>query len=168
MIFVTVGTHEQPFDRLVSYIDGLVEAGTITEEVFIQIGFSTYEPKHCKWSKLLPHKEIKELVDNARIIITHGGPASFMMALQGGKIPIVVPRRSQYAEHVNDHQVAFGKEVAHRCGNIIFVEEMDQLADAIRNYDQIVSGMSLDNKSHNAHFNEKLKKMVDEMFAPGK
>ena len=168
MIFVTVGTHEQPFDRLVSHIDALVETGAITEEVVIQIGFSNYEPKHCRWSKLLPHKEVKALVEEARIVITHGGPASFMMPLQEGKIPVVVPRRAQHSEHINDHQVSFCKEVAQRNGNIIFVEEMEQLAEVICNYDDIVSGMSLENKSHNARFNEKLKKMVDEMFAEGK
>ena len=51
MIFVTVGTHEQPFDRLVKYIDELVKVGEIKEEVVIQAGYSTYEPVHCKWRK---------------------------------------------------------------------------------------------------------------------
>ena len=168
MIFVTVGTHEQPFDRLISHIDHLVETGKITEEVVIQSGFSTYEPQHCRWSKLLPHKEVRELVENARVIITHGGPASFMMPLQMGKIPVVVPRKADYGEHVNNHQVSFCEAVAQRKGNIILVEDVEQLEEVIANYDQIVSGMDLDNKSHNASFNEKLKKMVDEMFAERK
>ena len=47
MIFVTVGTHEQPFDRLIKKIDELKRDDIITEEVFIQTGFSTYEPKFC-------------------------------------------------------------------------------------------------------------------------
>lgn len=51
MIFVTVGTHEQPFNRLVKKIDELKRDGVITEEVIIQTGFSTYEPKYCKWSR---------------------------------------------------------------------------------------------------------------------
>lgn len=168
MIFVTVGTHEQPFDRLISHIDELVAAGVIKEEVVVQIGFSNYEPKHCKWSKLLPHKEVKALVEEARIIVTHGGPASFMMPLELEKIPIVVPRRSSFSEHVNDHQVNFCKEVAQRNGNIIFVEDLEQLGETISNYENIVSGMSLENKSHNAKFNEKFIKMVDEMFEEDK
>lgn len=168
MIFVTVGTHEQPFDRLISHIDHLVETGKITEEVVIQSGFSTYEPQHCRWSKLLPHKEVRELVENARVIITHGGPASFMMPLQMGKIPVVVPRKADYGEHVNNHQVSFCEAVAQRKGNIILVEDVEQMEEVIANYDQIVSGMDVDNKSHNASFNEKLKKMVDEMFAERK
>ena len=52
MIFVTVGTHEQPFNRLVKKIDELKGNGTIQDDVFIQTGFSTYEPKNCQWSKL--------------------------------------------------------------------------------------------------------------------
>ena len=58
MIFVTVGTHEQQFDRLVRCVDRLKAEGKITEEVMIQTGFSSYEPKACKWSKLCSYQEI--------------------------------------------------------------------------------------------------------------
>ena len=44
MIFVTVGTHEQPFNRLVKAIDKLKKDGVITEDVIMQTGYSTYEP----------------------------------------------------------------------------------------------------------------------------
>ena len=36
MIFVTVGTHEQPFNRLLEYVDKLKEQKVITEEVIMQ------------------------------------------------------------------------------------------------------------------------------------
>lgn len=104
MIFVTVGTHEQPFNRLVECIDKLKKDGDIREEVIIQTGYSTYEPQHCKWQKLFPYQEMLKLVEEAQIVITHGGPSSFIMPLQIGKIPIVVPRRHEFNEHVNDHQ----------------------------------------------------------------
>ena len=164
MIFVTVGTHEQPFNRLVEYIDGLKKDGTIAEEVIIQTGYSTYEPKYCKWQKLFPYQEMIKLVDEARIIITHGGPSSFIMPLQIGKTPIVVPRRQEFNEHVNDHQVSFSKAVAERMGTIIVVEDMDKLGDAITHYDEIMSGMESGLKSNNELFNEELEKIVNEMF----
>lgn len=41
MIFVTVGTHEQPFNRLIQKVDELKKDGVITEDVIIQTGFST-------------------------------------------------------------------------------------------------------------------------------
>ena len=45
MIFVTVGTHEQPVNWLIQQIDELKKDGTIQDDVIIQMGFSTYEPK---------------------------------------------------------------------------------------------------------------------------
>ena len=138
MIFVTVGTHEQPFNRLVEYIDSLKKDGTITEEVIIQTGYSTYEPKYCKWQKLFPYQEMIKFVGEARIVITHGGPSSFIMPLQIGKTPIVVPRRHEFNEHVNDHQVSFSKAVAERMGTIIVAEDMDKLGETITNYDEII------------------------------
>lgn len=164
MIFVTVGTHEQPFNRLVKCVDDLKKEGIITEKVVIQTGFSTYEPKFCKWQKLFPYQEMLQLVDKARIVITHGGPSSFIMPLQIGKTPIVVPRRHEFNEHVNNHQVEFARNVAQRMGTIILVEDIEMLGDVITNYDQIVAGMGHGMSSNNAKFCEALEKIVDEIF----
>lgn len=164
MIFVTVGTHEQPFNRLIECIDSLKKNSVIQEDVIIQTGYSTYEPKYCTWQKLYPYQEMIKLVDKARIVITHGGPSSFIMPLQVGKTPIVVPRKHEFDEHVNDHQVSFAKAVAERMGTIIVVEEMSKLGETIINYDKIVSVMGNGLKSNNEKFNEELGKIVDEMF----
>lgn len=163
MIFVTVGTHEQPFNRLIEKIDSLKKDNLIEDEIIIQTGFSTYEPKYCSWSKLFPYKQMWENVNNARIVITHGGPASFIMPLQVGKIPIVVPRQHQFNEHVNDHQVEFSKAVQNRMKNIITVIDIDQLLDNILNYDNIISSMSNSVISNNKVFNDKFQKIVKEI-----
>lgn len=163
MIFVTVGTHEQPFDRLVKKVDDLKKDGIIKEEVFIQTGFSTYEPKYCQWSKLIPYQQMVKNVAEARIVITHGGPASFIMPLQIGKTPVVVPRQHQFDEHVNDHQVEFARNVAQRMGTIITVENIETLGDIIMNYDQIIDGMNHEMNSNNAKFNEELEKLVEQL-----
>lgn len=164
MIFVTVGTHEQPFDRLVSKVDELVESGAIREEVFIQTGYSTYEPKHCAWSKMLPYSEMTEKVAQARIVITHGGPSSFIMPLQLGKIPIVVPRQARFGEHVNDHQVEFSGEVARRHGSILVVEDTKNLANVIADYDALAAQTSGGISSNNPAFIEAFEKIVQELL----
>ncbi len=164
MIFVTVGTHEQPFNRLVKKIDKLKETGVITEDVIIQTGFSTYEPKYCQWSKLYPYQEMVKMVADARIVITHGGPSSFIMPLQIGKIPIVVPRRKKFNEHVNDHQLEFANAVAERQGNIIVADDINKISDMIVNYDSIVSSMPASLQSNNVKFNENLEKIVQRLF----
>lgn len=163
MIFVTVGTHEQPFNRLIEYVDNLKRDGVITEDVIMQTGFSTYEPKYCKWSKLLPYKEMEKNVAEAHIVITHGGPSSFIMPLQIGKIPIVVPRQHRFNEHVNDHQVEFAKAVSKRMGTIIPIIDIVQLQDTIRNYDEIVASMPSELNSNNSKFNRQFEKIVEKM-----
>ena len=162
MVFVTVGTHEQQLNRLVSYMDEW--ASSHDEEVIIQSGFSTYEPKSAKFSKLFPYKTMVELVDKARIVITHGGPSSFIMPLQIGKVPVVVPRMKDYDEHVNNHQLDFARAVAERQGNIIVVEDVTKLGDTIDNYDAIVNGMKNGLASNNEVFCNRFEELVEKLL----
>lgn len=164
MIFVTVGTHEQPFDRLIEYIDNMKRDKIIHEEVIMQTGFCTYEPKYCVWNKLISYSKMEKNVRDARIVITHGGPASFMMPLQIGKIPIVVPRQYKFGEHVNNHQVEFVKNVAERMATIIPVENVEDLDEIIANYDSTVASMSYEMNSNNKKFNDELEKIVNNLL----
>ena len=52
MIFVTVGTHEQSFERLVKKVDDLKRDKVIDEDVVIQKGYTDYEPLYCESYKL--------------------------------------------------------------------------------------------------------------------
>lgn len=164
MIFVTVGTHEQQFDRLIKKIDELKEQGIIQESVFIQSGYCTYEPKFCEWKQWLPYKEMQEKIQEAHIVLTHGGPSSFISVLQEGKIPIVVPRRTELGEHVNNHQVNFVRKVYERQKNIILVEDVEKLSEIIEHYDEIVAGMPKELKSNNPEFNRNLEIIVEKLF----
>ena len=65
MIFVTVGTHEQPFDRLLKCIDKMVEEGKIHEKVIIQKGYTDYEPQHCESSKLISYEDMQKYINEA-------------------------------------------------------------------------------------------------------
>lgn len=160
MIFVTVGTHEQQFNRLVEYMDKW--GATHKEEVIVQTGYSTYRPKNIKWSEFYSYQKMIELVNKARIVITHGGPSSFIMPLQVGKTPIVVPRQHRYAEHVNDHQLKFAKEVERRMGIIIVAEEIDKLDDIINNYGETRN--KVNSIGNNDKFCMNLEKIVNELF----
>lgn len=164
MIFVTVGTHEQSFNRLIREIDKLKKDEIIKEDIFMQIGFSTYEPKYCEYKKMLSYSEMNKKIKEARIIITHGGPASFIAPLQIGKIPIVVPRQKQFYEHVNNHQVEFAKAVKDRYNNIIVIEDVKDLKNAIENYDEISEKMKENYKSNNKDFCEEFAKEVKKIM----
>ena len=164
MIFVTVGTHEQPFTRLVEYMDNW--AANHDEEVLIQTGFTRYEPKHCKWQTLFHQKEVYELNEKARIVITHGGPSCYIDVLRAGKNPIVVPRRHEFGEHIDNHQLEVGREFSKRNGNIILIEDIETLGDAIENYDKITESMK--DKPfvpHSGEFCVALTKIIDRLFS---
>ena len=161
VIFVTVGTHEQPFNRLIEYMD--YWAKLHNEKVIMQTGFSTYTPKYAEWKKMYPYQEMIELVKVARIVITHGGPSSFIMPLQIGKIPIVVPRQHKFNEHVNDHQVEFARNVSERMKNILVVEDVQKLGQMITEYDEMIINMKNVSGSHNLEFNQKFEEIVKKL-----
>lgn len=164
MIFVTVGTHEQQFNRLIEEIDRLKGDGVIEDDVFIQTGFSNYEPQNCEWMKLIPYMEMNQKVHDARIVVTHGGPASFIAPLQIGKIPIVVPRQVKFEEHINDHQLEFVKNVEERNKNIIPVYDVKDLKDRIVNYDKIVRKIDKKIASNNEFFCKEFEKRIKELI----
>lgn len=164
MIFVTVGTHEQPFNRLLKCIDKMIEEGSISEEVIAQKGYSDYEPKNYKAEKLIPYDKMQENIKNARIIVTHGGPASFIAPLSIGKIPIVVPRQKEFNEHVNNHQLEFARQVEKRMKNIIVAESEEEIIDAIVNYDKKTQKLNSSNDSNNKKFNEMLLQEIEKIL----
>jgi UDP-N-acetylglucosamine transferase subunit ALG13 len=164
MIFVTVGTHEQQFNRLVKKIDLLKGNGIITDDIFIQIGFSTYEPKFCDWKRMISFDEMQKKMSESNIIVTHGGPSSFMMALQEGKIPIVVPRMEKFTEHINNHQVEFSNAVAKKFKNIIVVNDVDELGETINNYHSITKKMTTNNVNNNKKFNYEFELLINQLF----
>ncbi|MFK5655759.1 glycosyltransferase [Lactobacillus delbrueckii subsp. bulgaricus] len=168
MIFVTMGTHEQPFNRLIQKIDELKRDDVITEDVVIQTDFSTYEPKCYTWQKMIPFQDMGKYVKKTRIIITHGGPLPLIVPLQIGKIPIVMPRQSEFNEHVNNHQLLFTRTMKERYGNLIVVEDIKKLGEIIKNYDKLSAGMHGGEMNKNAKLCVKFEEMADELVGEEK
>jgi len=138
VILATVGTHEDPFDRLLLELDRLCDSGAITEPVFCQSGYCTVEPQHVACARQLPFEELQQKMRDARVIITHGGPATIMQALAHGKVPLVVPRQARFGEHVDDHQVRFAHKISDRVFPIIDIDELGQL---LATYDERVAAL---------------------------
>jgi UDP-N-acetylglucosamine transferase subunit ALG13 len=136
MIFVTVGTHEQPFNRLLESIDKLIEKGIIKEKVIMQIGYSTYIPKHAEWFRFKDFNSIKKIMKRAKIVITHGGTGSIFTALNLNKRVIVVPRLKKFREHTDDHQLQIVKELEKE-KMLIGVYDIDQLEEALKKVKRI-------------------------------
>jgi len=136
MIFVTVGTHSQSFNRLLKTVDDLIEKRKIKEKVIMQIGHSTYEPKNATWFRFADYREIENFNRDARLIITHGGAGCILTALSFGKPVIAVPRLKKFAEHTDDHQIDLVKALSEE-KKVTAVYDVKDLDEAIQKIKKI-------------------------------
>lgn len=131
MIFVTVGTQDRPFTRLIKAVDEAVKMGKIKDEVIVQAGISEYKSEYIKILNYVPFEEFNKYVNTADIIITHGGVGSILNAIKLGKKVIAVPRLKKYEEHVNDHQLQVIEKMT-KDGYILSVEDENMIAEKIK------------------------------------
>ena len=136
MIFITVGTQKFQFNRLLKEIDKLIEEKKIFEEVFAQIGYSTYKPKNYAFKEFINSEEYASILKKADIVITHGGTGTIIKSINLRKKIIAVPRLKDFGEHVDNHQIQIISEFS----DIGFLQKVDNLDDlyevfkSIRNF----------------------------------
>jgi UDP-N-acetylglucosamine transferase subunit ALG13 len=134
VILFTAGTHEQPMSRLVPVLAEIARRFPERGPFIAQFGV-TGLPAGWSGSPEFERAELSRLLAEAAIVITHGGPATIAEARARGTVPIVVPRRATFGEHVDDHQLAYARRLA-AAGEILLVEDADALARAVDTYDQ--------------------------------
>lgn len=122
MIFVTVGTNEAPFDRLVRAVGEL----HLDEEIVVQHGASAVRPARVACLEAMPFAELVEHVKRARVVVTHGGVGSILVAGANGRRPVVVPRLRRFGEAVDDHQLALARKLED-LGLIVLVDDPSRL-----------------------------------------
>lgn len=126
MIFVTLGSQKFQFNRLLKKIDELVASGEITDKVFAQIGYSDYIPQNYEYTRFLDRENFFNKMRECDVVLTHGGTGVIINAVKQGKKVIAVPRKAQYGEHVDDHQVQIIKQFE-EMGIIYACYEVDDL-----------------------------------------
>jgi UDP-N-acetylglucosamine transferase subunit ALG13 len=126
MIVVTVGTNEQPFDRLVR----AAAAFGGDEPLLVQHGASQVPHGRGEWVDFLPFDELERRVEGARALVCHAGVGSIMLARRCGKRPIVMPRRHHLGEAVDDHQLPLARRLA-QAGLVTLVEDEAALLAAL-------------------------------------
>ena len=105
LIFVCLGTKRFSFNRLLKELDRLVEKGAVKDSLVAQIGHSTYKPKNYEYKSFMDLDEYNAYVNEADLIITHGGTGAIIRALKAEKQVIAVPRLAKYEEHSDNHQL---------------------------------------------------------------
>jgi UDP-N-acetylglucosamine transferase subunit ALG13 len=148
-VFVSVGSRF-PMDRLLVALDHFA-AQHPTFKVSAQSG---------KCRQLLPHTssrswfnptEFEEAVIDCDIFVSHAGMGNILLAAQHGKPIVIMPRQSQYKEHINDHQLATAEGLKDR--PFIYVvntaEELQNAVLTIASSARPRSGIRIDEKPYN-------------------
>ncbi len=133
LIFVCVGSRNYQFNRLFAKLDELWEEGIIQEDIFAQIGASSYKPKHFPYKDFISEEEFNKKINEAHIVISHGASGSIMKALNAKKKVIAVTRLEKYGEHINNHQIQINEAFASN-KYVLSVYNMEDLGAAIKAY----------------------------------
>ena len=153
MILVTLGTQKQPFTRLLQKIDD----SSINEKIVVQAGYTVYNSKKMQIFDFIPYDEMNKLIDEADLIITHGGTGSITMPLKKQKRVIACPRLAKYGEHVDDHQTQI-VDIFSDEGYIMALNENDNLDDI---YNKIQEFKPKKYVSNTKNFIKNLKAIID-------
>lgn len=110
-VVVTLGTERFDFSRAVRALFPLLPRDC---DVLWQMGSTAAEPPIGRAVKLIPHADMAAEIAEADLVVTHAGVGSVLTALDAGHCPVVLPRASRYAEHVDDHQLDLGATLVSR------------------------------------------------------
>ena len=130
MIFVTLGTGDKRFDRLLAEVERMIDLGKIQEEVVVQAGTTPYHSDKMQIIDLLPMAEMERLTQQCSLLITHGGVGSITSGLKHGKRVIAVPRLAKYKEVANDHQIQIIENFG-QSGYLVGTEGVEGLEEAL-------------------------------------
>ena len=146
MIFVAVGTQKFQLNRLLREIDELVKRGEISEEVFAQTGYSEYEPRNYNYKPFLDRDEFVKAIVESNLLITHSGVGTIITGLKNNKPVIVFPRKVEFYEHVDNHQMEIAEAFAEK-NYVLLCRDTQELARVIQeayvhSFDIYISGKS--------------------------
>lgn len=137
MVLVLLGTQNNSFVRLLEQVENCINIGLIKEEVIVQAGYTNYHSNKMKILDFVSFSQLKELINKADLIITHGGVGSIIASIKSGKKVIAVARLKKYKEHVNDHQLQIVKNFNDK-NYIVGLEDASLLKTALENINNFV------------------------------
>lgn len=129
-VLVSVGTHEQAFQRL---LDGVREIVPLFRDIEFVVQFGVgWWPATSKVEAVpyFTHDDMRRQLLAADILITQASPGNIFSALDADTWPLVLGRSGTLREHVDDHQIHFASTVQ-RLGLGINIEEIGRLSDRL-------------------------------------
>lgn len=126
--FVSVGNARQHFPRLLDAVKDLV--GILPKPIVVQHGHTPFGGTDMTTFGFVGMEEFLEQMQKAQILILHAGVGAVLQAIECGRVPIVMPRRRAFGEHVDDHQVDFASRME-QTGLVVVADTAEQLGTAV-------------------------------------
>jgi UDP-N-acetylglucosamine transferase subunit ALG13 len=105
-LVVAVGTHEQPFQRLLDAVRNL--PSDLEIEARVQYGVGEWNPiPDIIAVPYVPAHSMADWYQWADVTLTQASPGFVFSALAGRAWPLILGRSVRYNEHVDDHQLVF-------------------------------------------------------------
>jgi UDP-N-acetylglucosamine transferase subunit ALG13 len=123
-VVVTLGTIEgYGFRRLLERLLQIAPEGV---KILWQTGVTDVTGLPISACSSMPQHELHAAMAKADVVIAHAGIGSALSALNAGRRPILVPRRSSHGEHIDDHQLQIASELHGR--SLATCREVDDLS----------------------------------------
>ena len=126
--FVSVGNATQPFPRLLDAVANM--AAELPQPVTVQYGNSAFSCTACRSVDFVAMDSFMKHMQEADLLILHAGAGAIISAMQVGKVPVVVPRKAEYGEHIDNHQLEFARSLA-ATNRVVVVEDLSRLLAAV-------------------------------------
>lgn len=111
-VVVSLGTQEgYGFRRLLERLLLVIPADA---RVLWQTGGTDTSGLGIQARPRVPAEEMTTAIRSADVVVAHAGTGIALMALENGKLPVLVPRRALHGEHVDDHQLTIALELCLR------------------------------------------------------
>ena len=109
LVVALTGTDHHPFERMVRWVDA---AALLRRDVhFVVQHGASKPPSVAEGHEFLTHDHLVDLLNEASVVVCHGGPGTIMDAREAGHVPLCVPRDPRLGEHVDGHQQRFAAAV---------------------------------------------------------
>ena len=157
MIFVSLGTQDKSFERLLKIIDENIQNKVINEKVIVQAGYTKYKSDNMQIFDYVSIDDFNKYINECSLFITHGGVGNILSALKANKKVIAVPRLAKYKEHTNDHQLQIVNNFYEK-GYILRLLETDDFKDV---YKKVKTFKPKKWKNNNEILLKKIKEYID-------
>lgn len=122
-VVVSLGTSEVfGFRRLLQRLVRLIPRDV---DVLWQTGSTDTSGLDVDARRSVPAAELHRAMAQADLVVAHAGTGVALAALEAGRLPLLVPRRPEHHEHVDDHQLQIAHDLEAR--GLALVREVDEL-----------------------------------------